>query len=271
MARIVYTADTLGQIHPCASCGDNAQGGLARRARLLRVLAAETPRPLILAGPNEFYADKDDGAPGDRGKTAALLREAFAAMPYAAIYFSDADAARLRQSGLALPPSGVAVGGSPVVRFFQSGAFTAGCVFLPPGDGPRGTPTPEQLAAAQQAARKAAARARLVIGIAPWGILAENARMPDLAGYFSLVLGGGPGIAVPGQATGSDAAPGPLWARADRLGRALTVLDIHSLPEGPASPWIEGLHFTSRLIPLEKELPEDEAIRALFSAGPPSP
>lgn len=264
-ARIVYTADTHGYLRPCASCAGGALGGLARRASLVSRLMAESPRTLALAGPDEFHPDM---AAGDAsGQRAAALHAAFTKIPYTAVYLAAGTVEGLRKLGISPLPVGVVVAGKPVIHYFRAGRFTAGCVFLPPGEGNAGTPTTEQVLAAQQAAGEAAVSASLVIAVSPWGMYAENALMDRLAGHFHIVLGGGPGIAIPGQAMGTAGAPGPLWARSDRMGRAVTVLDIHTLPE-PRTPWIEGINFSSRLELLDAALPEDEAVRNIVNAVP---
>ncbi|MCC8195143.1 MAG: hypothetical protein LIP28_10920 [Deltaproteobacteria bacterium] len=258
-ARILYTADTLGCIHPCRTCGGSSQGGIARRAALLREYAAGRPRPLILAGPNEFYSDRKEPDPATADRLAPALNAAFARMPYAAVYLSPATARDWRRRNLAAPPAAVPVADRPVIRVFQAGRLTVACVFLPPGAEPGGGPSPDQILAARLAASEAALSAEVVIAVSPWGMMAENSLASSLGGYYHIVLGGGEGIAVPGQATGDPGAPGPLWVRSDRRGRAVNVVDIHALPT-PGSPWLEGVHFTSRLHFLEPDLPQDEDV-----------
>lgn len=262
-ARIVYTADTLGDVDPCGTCGGASQGGLARRAALLGKLAAEQNRPLILAGPDEFYSDRGEPSSTDTSTFAAVLHAAFGHMPYAAIYLSPAAASDMRKNNLAPPPGAVPVTDQPVTRAFRAGNLTVACVFLPAGSAPGGGPAPDQILAAQLAAREAAASAACIIAISPWGIQAENALASSFAGYFHIVLGGGEGIAVPGQATGEPGSPGPLWVRSDRRGRAVSVLDIFSLP-APGSPWLEGINFSSRLMFLDPSLPQDETVLGIL-------
>ena len=262
VARIIYTADTLGYVHPCTTCGGSSQGGLARRVALLPKLAAETARPLVLAGPGEFYTDRAEVEPDKAERLTPIFHAAFSAMPYTAVYLSENSSAALKKASLPDLPNAVPLGNMPVTRSFRAGTLTVGCVFLPSGKKEDGGPDPEQVLAAQQAAREASSAADLVVAVSPWGIYAENSLMPSLAGYFHIVLGGGRGIAVPGQATGDPGSPGPLWARSDRRGRAINVLDIYALPLAN-SPWLEGVHFSSRLVFLDPSLPEEPAIRSL--------
>lgn len=258
-ARILYTADTQGILHPCRTCGAPI-GGIARRAALLKRLAAASPRTLILAGPNEFFTDRPNAPEAEAVRIMPALAAAFRAMPYAAVYLSPATAAFMREHGIEPPPGGVTPDNAPAVKLFRAGSMTAACVFLPAGSEDDGAPDAEQLHAARQVAREAAAGADLVIAVSPWGMRAENTFSAFLAGYAHILLGGGPGIAVPGQASGGPDACGPLWARSDRHGRAVTVLDIFSLPPEGA-PWIEGIHFSARLALLDSALSEDEGIR----------
>lgn len=255
--HIIYTADTLGYLHPCVGCGGSSQGGLARRVALLPKIAAATVNPLVIAGPDEFYADREAPS-GDTAKAMGhVLHEAFSRMPYTAIYLSPAAVRDMKTHSLALPPNGVAVASEPVTRVFRAGNLAAACIFLPSGTGGSGEPGPDQILAAQVAAKEAAKTADLVIGISPWGMRAENSLAASFTGYFHILLGGGHGIALPGQATGDLGTPGPLWVRSDRKGRAINVLDIFSVP-AHGSPWLEGVHFTARLEFLALSLPEDE-------------
>ncbi len=259
LARILYTADTLGALHPCVTCGGASQGGLARRAALLPQLASEQNNPLVLAGPNEFYSDKEAPVPDKTQKLTAILHAAFSSMPYTAIYLSPRTATAMEQAGLALPANAVPVDGRPVTNFYRAGSLTVGCVFLPAASGAERLPSQEQIQAARLAAREAAASADLIVAVSPWGIQAENSLAASFAGDVHILLGSGEGIAVPGQATGSYASPGPLWVRSDRRGRAVSVLDIYALP-ARGTPWLDGIHFSARLAFLDPALPEDASI-----------
>ena len=257
--RILYTADTLGQIHPCRTCGETSQGGIARRAALLKNYAAVWPQTLILGGPYEFYSDHKAGLPDVAEHLAPVLHVVYCSMPYTAIYLGPATTADWQRRNLPFPGNAVPVAEQPVTRIFPAGDLTVACIFLPSGTGKNGGPAPEQLLAAQIAAKEAASSADLVIAISPWGILAENALPYSFSGYFHIILGGGDGIAIPGQPTGDPGFPGPLWLRSDRRGRAVNELLIFSLPDF-GNPWIEGLHFSSRLNFLDVGLPQDVAV-----------
>ena len=263
LARIIYTAGTLGFVHSCQTCDGAPLGGLARRPLLLRNLMSGQHRALVLAGPGEFYADRTDPVPDESQKITPALLAAFGHMPYTAIYLSQAAVQDMRQQDLTLPANGIIAENKPVTAFFHAGAFKVACVFLPAGID-MGVPSPDQITAAQLAAKDASASSDLVIAISPWGMYAENALAPSLGGYFHILLGGGAGVAIHGQATGDSTAPGPLWLRSDQRGRAVNVLDIFSLP-APASPWLDGINFTSRLAFLESTLPEDVHIHKLIS------
>lgn len=264
VTRIIYTADTLGYIQPCKTCGGSAQGGLARRAAILPRLAAEHPRALVLAGPNELYADREGASPEQSARMTPALCSAFNQMPYAAIYLSPKALSAIRECGLEPPTNGIAVSDFPVTGFFRAGPMVAACVFLPPGTGANGSPGPDQILAARQAAKEASPLADLLVAISPWGIQAENSLAPSLAGDFHIILGGGPGIAVPGQTSGDPAHPGPLWVRSDRRGRAVNVVDIFSLP-APGTAWLDGIHFSSRLVFLDPHLPQDETVLEMLA------
>ena len=116
---------------------------------------------------------------------------------------------------------------------------------------------------------EADAKATVIIGVWTRGMRAENTAMASLSGYIQIRPGGGQGLAMPGQATGMAASPGPLWVRSDRMGRAVTVVDIHALPEPPSAQWLEGIHFTPGLVLLDESVPEDAAVADIARALPP--
>lgn len=266
-ARIVYTANTLGQIYPCSSCSGASQGGLARRAAFLAQIAAETQRPLILAGPYEFYADKQSPIAANEALLTPVLHAAFNAMPYSAVYLSPLAARAVHAPNLPPFPKGVPIGDEPVVHFFRAGKLTAACIFLPYGKNEKGAPTPSQVAAFQKIALANKPNASLVVAVSPWGMFAENAMGAALAGHVDILLGSGLGLAVPGQGMDAGGSPGPLWVRPDHRGGSVNVLDIYSLPK-PGVAWLEGVHFSSRLVFLEQTLPENATVRAIISAIP---
>ncbi|CAK7049724.1 MAG: hypothetical protein DELT_00987 [Desulfovibrio sp.] len=272
LARILYTADTFGYLHPCVSCSSGSQGGMARRAALLRTLTHGQKRPLVLAGPNEFADDsrRTTDLPADNKLHA--LHGAFSRMPYTAVYLTPRTADRFAELKLPALPSGVVVSAKPVVEYYRAGDLTVACVFFPAGAQEHGKPTQEQYSDVMMAAAQAAKNASLIIGVSPWGMHLENALMyGPLFEQFHGIFGSGEGIAIPGQAMNANGVAGPLWVRSDRRGRAVNVLDIYEVPAGEfgkRSAWIDGIHFSSRLVFLEKDLPEDEEVKKIIETVP---
>lgn len=267
LVSIVYTAETKGAVHVCASC-DGSLGGLARRAPALAKISASRPGSLIIAGSGEFYADREEGDPAMEESLTRIWHAAFEHMPYNAVYVSLEAAACFARAALPPPSNGVVVAQAPVVRFFRAGRLVVGCVFFPQGLAENNAPTADQIHAVRQAGAEAAAKTDLVVGVSPWGMRAENACTSLLAGYFHILLGGGPGVAVSGQATGDHASPGPLWVRSDRLGRAVTVLDVFAIPDKAAPQWLDGLHFSSRFALLDASIPQDEILLESIALAP---
>ena len=98
------------------------------------------------------------------------------------------------------------------------------------------------------------------MAVPPEGVKREATLVAVPSRNFHILIGGGSGIAVPGKTGAGEAAP--LWLRPDRLGRAVSVLDIHAIPP-PSSPWLEGIHYEARLILLEEDLPEDGEVKKI--------
>ncbi len=186
------------------------------------------------------------------------------------MYLSPAAASWFNTYAKALPPRAVAPEAAPVSRTFPADDKTIGLILLPPGKGPEGTPTPEQLDAALLAARNLQRKADFIIAVSPWGMYPESMLLPGLDGFIQLLLGGGPGLGFPGQE--STARPGLLWARSDTKGRAVTVIDILRWPApGTSFQWAAGVTYTARELPLGSEVPADPAMEALLKAVPEDP
>ena len=276
--RIIYTADTFGYLHPCATCGDNTQGGLARRAALLQKLTAGQKRPLVIAGPNEFGDDSRRFGDLPPENKLRALHDAFSLMPYTAVYLTPRTTKAFANQNILALPKGVVVDAKPVTEYYRAGSLTVACVFFPTDNREQegtsrltattGQPSQEQLADVMIAGIEAAKNAALVIGVSPWGMLLESNLMGGPAfAPFHVILGAGEGIAVPGQGMSVGGIPGPLWARADRRGKAVNVLDIFTIP-GKGAAWLDGIHFTSRLVFLEKNLPEDGEVVKIIAGIP---
>lgn len=278
LARLIYTADTFGYLHPCATCGDNTQGGLARRATLLQKITVGQKRPLVIAGPNEFADDSRHFGDLPPGNKLRALHNAFSRMPYTAIYLTPRTAKAFSALNLPVLPKGIVVESKPVTEYYRAGNLTVACVFFPTANwgqenasratATKGNPSQEQLADVMIAGMEAAKNAALVIGVSPWGMHLENSLMYGPAFEpFHIILGAGEGIAVPGQGMSSQGRAGPLWVRADSRGKAVNVLDIYTIP-GKGAAWLDGIHFSSHLVFLEKNLPEDGEVLQIISDIP---
>lgn len=96
-ARIIYSADTFGYLHPCSTCGEKAQGGIARRAALIAKLKNETPSSLIIAGPNEFYDDRGIVDENMAARLMPVFHAALARIPHTAVYASPKATSRMEK------------------------------------------------------------------------------------------------------------------------------------------------------------------------------
>lgn len=241
-------------------------GGLTRRASLMRALRAHPELPVLtVIGAGEFAMDAAWPDPTKTGPgMATLVRSAYDLLHVDAGGVFAPTARWFRKEGGRLPSGFTEVGVEPVVRRFERGGIWAAVIFFPPlglEQTDRITTSP-QLANVLAAGRQAR-DADLVIGVSPWGREAEQAALPQLGQVYHILLGGGPG--APSPCAVPDNAPGLLWSRADRRGRAIIVLDLLELPgRNPAHAWIQEVNIHAREALLDQTVPEDPEMAAVL-------
>lgn len=224
---------------------------------------------LVLVGPYEFLADNHFKYTNGESPDAAAAKLALAAYKLLHVdagWVSSRAAAWLASQAGGLPPGFTKVSGQPVVRSMNTAVGTVGVILFPEGPQPGKGPTPAQEKAVLDAAAKLRAKCPLIIGISPWGTVAEKAFLPKAQGLFTCLFGGGEGIAF--AATILDSAPGVIWARPDAQGRAVNVIELYSLPGKDAAAWKarEGTNFASYLEYLTQSCPTLPAMQKLIPA-----
>lgn len=230
---------------------------MARRATLLHRVRDGLPSgaPLVqVAGPYEFLEPGDTEAPaGSAGPMAAAL----ARLAPDVLCLAPEEAAMLSRAGLAPPPGAVVLSGAPQTRVLDRGGVRLGFVFFPLSAKPGAEPEARARAATVDAARKMRGAADLVVGVSPWGSMAEEAFLTANPDVFDVLLGAGHGFGTPAM---PQPVPRTLWTRAHTKGRTISRLDI-ALPVKKAGvPWLPGENHHAELLNPDYTVPGDPDI-----------
>lgn len=268
LLRITYTAGTKGEMYPCVTCGTNSLGGLARRATVLKQLDDGIPH-IHIAGAEEFLSDLDlmrFAKPEWNGndpinkhnetEKATRLVKGHSLLPVSIGYLLPAEEQWLKQYAREIPQGFVTVKETPITKIFPIPTGKVGIVLFPQAKGENFTPTPQQIKAVVQAGKALQGKVNLIVGVSPWGNVAEYRFLQEATGIYHLLFGGGGGLGAPYEPEHSTEQL--LWVRSESHGRAVNCLDIMEMPRAnqPAS-WIEGLSFNAVQIFLFLKLPPD--------------
>lgn len=271
LLTIAYSAESRGEAHPCASCG-NKLGGLARRSGFLERLRQEAQPLLFVLGPGEFSADLSAAVRAQRAREWQLPEEreagpkeilaAYTALRPRAAYLSPEAGRWFRAARLDIPDFFVPLPGAEgraASRVVDFGGHKVGLVFFAADEN-----LEQARAGAMFAGRQLAPRVHLLVGISPWGFEAERAFLPEAAGLFHILLGGGSG---PGFAAASSAQSGQLlWSRPAASGTGVNVISLYRWPEAGPLHWENGLTFEARQEFLGPGIKEDPDIARLFES-----
>ncbi|MDR2123842.1 MAG: hypothetical protein LBP38_02520 [Desulfovibrio sp.] len=273
LLTIFYNASTFGETRPCPTCGNGAYGGMARRIGLFRACRDAGKSCLVLAGPYEFTADdplrfghlaeKVRNAAPPPAAEAVLARKLQAALRVDAGWISRSAAAWLNKAAGGVPAGYLEIGEEPRDKIVQTPAGPVGVVFFPEGPVPGKGPRPEQARQVLERGRKLRAQVPLLIGISPWGLVAEKNFLPEAGGIFDCILGGGEGVGFGFSL--AERIPGLIWLRPDGKGRAVNVLELNRMPDGKRPfAWEEGRTFNARLDFMGENVPADKAALELI-------
>ncbi|MDR2668704.1 MAG: hypothetical protein LBC14_01965 [Desulfovibrio sp.] len=273
LLTIFYNASTFGETRPCPTCGNGTYGGMARRVGLFREYRNAGKPCLVLAGPYEFTADDPFcyGHLAEKGRRAAsppaaeavFARKLQAMLQVDAGWISRNAAAWLNNAAGGIPAGYLEISGEPRDKIVRTPAGPVGIVFFPEGPVPGKAPTPDQERQVLEKGRTLRGQVPLLLGISPWGLVAEKNFLPKAGGIFDCILGGGEGVGFGFSL--AEKVPGLIWLRPDGKGRAVNVLELNSMPGGKTPfVWEEGRTFNARLDFMGESVPADKAALELI-------
>jgi hypothetical protein len=238
---------------------------MARRATLLKqVQGGSTPDAVLVqaAGPYEFLEPGESEAPPG---SAGPMAQALARQHPDVVALAPEEAAMLARSGIAAPASAVVLGNLPQTRVLARGGVRLGFVFFPMPEKTGAEPDAKLRAATVTAAKGLRAGADLIVGVSPWGSMAEEAFLTANPGVFDVLLGAGHGFGTPAMPQPS---PGTLWARSHTKGKTISRLDVNLPLKKADAPWLPGENHHAELLNPDHTVPGDPDIAALWPGDP---
>ena len=228
---------------------------------------------MILAGPYEFLADDvfvyghraagsaKNSMPGKNEAKTALAAHNLLKADIG--WLSTKSAKWLRGATDSLPTGYIEVTQKPITQILESKAGAIGVVLFPEGKIPGQGPTPEQIREVIAAANNIRGKVRLLVGVSPWGYVAERNFIAKEGGdIFGCIMGGGEGV---GFSHSLQENPNVLWLRPDSQGRAVNILEILELPAlGEAPRWKENTSFRAFLEFLDESIPSEPQMNAII-------
>jgi hypothetical protein len=272
LLTIFYNASTFGETRSCPTCGNGTYGGMARRIGLFREYRNAGKPSLVLAGPYEFTVDDPlrFGRLAEKGRNAVpppaeavFARKLQAMLQADAGWISRGAAAWLNNAAGGVPAGYLEVDRKPRDKILRTPAGPVGIVFFPEGPVPGKGPTPDQERQVLEKGEKLRGQVPLLLGISPWGLVAEKNFLPRAGGIFDCILGGGEGVGFGFSL--AEKVPGLIWLRPDGKGRAVNVLELNRMPDGKTPfVWEEGRTFNARLDFMGESVPADKAALELI-------
>lgn len=224
----------------------------------------------MLAGPYEFLVDnpfKYGGGGEPAPEEAKLALAAYKLLHVDAGWLSARAAAWLKKAAGGIPPRFAEMRAKPVSRTIDTVIGPVGVVLFPEGPAPGKGPGPGQEEAVLAAAKALQKTCVMVVGISPWGSVAERAFLPKAQGVFTCLLGGGEGVAF--SSSSVNTAPGVIWSRPDPQGRAVNMIEFYTLPQkNGAFTAKEGVSFASHLQFLDASCPSLPSMQRLIGDPP---
>lgn len=223
-----------------------------------------------MVGAFEFVPDEINGKQTGQNNPVSpdQVRQVYDLLGVDAGYLSPKAASWFR-AGRALPINFQVIGETPVTQRFQVNGVPLAVVFFPafPLGQDAFEPSPAAVRDTLGKVLAAGARvqdARLVIGVSPWGFEAEQKLLPQLAPVFQVLLGGGLGATLGGEATPE--APSLLWSRTENKGQSINIIDFFSLPaqKDRKHKWIPNKNVQAQTQRLGDDCPTDHAVEALL-------
>jgi len=215
---------------------------------------------LYVAGPFELLPPE---GPGERqtSELAKALVAAHAALAPDLLVLTPGEAAWLAESG-ATAPTHQTLGPRAQGVVLPTPGGPVGVVLFPPL--PPGAEAPPEAMAQDviRQARELAAQVRLVVGLSPWGELAEDQFLRAAGPVLDILLGAGPGPGVAGRFTPDGKT---FWARSYGLGKALHAIRIAAWPErNPGWQWVRDENIRLDFKGLTEAFAADPAMQTLL-------
>ena len=270
--RIAFVSSTKGELYACPTCGDFSLGGLSRRSAFLQKMRGSGVPVLFIAGPDEFLSDLDINRlaeekagklkpPAYEGERAKRLFAAQEMFKVDCGWLSSDEAGWLKEHTGKIPSGFHIVTDSPLTHTLKTPAGTVGVVLFPRGKGANNFPTQTQAEAILEAGKALKKQCSLVVGISPWGNVAEYRFLPEAEKVFSILFGAGGGLGFPFSTESSTKKI--LWVRSQTHGRSINSLDIFEMPApGAQASWLEDVSFVARQTFLYLQYPTDPAMDA---------
>lgn len=266
--RVLYTASTHGNLHPCATCGAFSAGGMDKRAFLIQGFRKSETPSLFIAGPYEFSPDQPEnprkdtqGEPSEKQARKALKVQDY--LKPDAGWLSPASGKWFLKHTGRTPEKYIPVEKAPEILLLERAQVRVGLVFFPEGSAEKKAPTRDETRAVLAAAESLKEKADLIIGVSPWGFALEQEFIEAARGAFSLILGGGTGIGF--SHTTLSTTPETLWSRPDPGGRSVNIIEFFERPAtGTPFYWIDGISFKAWQEPLGPSSPPDIGMQKII-------
>lgn len=218
---------------------------MARRATYLDAFREAHPDSLVLGGGYEFINAAND-VPGLQQLTA--LDTSYALLDYDLLRLTPREKVFLLRAGLEVQEDWTAPEGLEY-RQFDVGGRTVGVLLFPMlAEGVDQAPDAMADALADAVAERLD-QVDLLVGLSPWGYMAERAYLDSGRAAPDVLFGTGPGPGIRGTATDH---PRTYWIRPYPRGKALNQLDILALPVRTNDfAWEETVNLRSSVVGLD--------------------
>ncbi|EPR42358.1 hypothetical protein dsx2_0285 [Desulfovibrio sp. X2] len=125
------------------------------------------------------------------------------------------------------------------------------------------SPTAAQFDAAAAAAKELRGKAKLVIGLSPWDVDAEQVLLSRPDNAFDIFVGSGRGRGIVGMFTAFDKT---LWVRPYAEGKAVGSIEVLAWPDrSPDFKWKQDANVRFTVVPLKDDLPDDPDTAAVLT------
>jgi hypothetical protein len=215
-------------------------------------------------GPGEFWADEGRAPLTPEESKRGLLNPeqilgAYNRFMAQCIYLSPQTQAWMGERVKSLPANYLRMGGTAQSRIIPVSGGQVGIVCFAQADK---RSLQEARNDALEAGRKLRGQVDLLIGVSPWGSDAERAFADQADGLYHIILGGGPGYGFGASVPGKN--KGLLWARPEREGITVNLVEIKAWPDPALHIWEREANYTAEVIMLGPSIPSDPVILELL-------